>query len=155
MKKAFSFVIAAAILAACLFSELHHAKPDFSKAPHFDLVPSAEAQVIQPGSGNIVTAYATTTGSGAMTMLAAPNKQARNYILKAVCVNTSATATTALVKDNGTGNVLFPVACPAGLSGAVDFPTPLPQPTVNATVTMTAAAGETTLYFFMEGFTSR
>lgn|GEM_PF-5077651 len=159
MKNKYVFLIAGVLFALAIIVQIPHAQ-HFAPSHLFDdalnFVPSADAQVPPIPQARPVTAYATTTGAGAMDMLPAPaGSNVTNYIYQAMCVNTSAsTQMVAFIKDGST--TLVPIPCAPAVSPVpVNFNPPLRQPTTGTKLTMTASTATTTAYFYMSGFTAR
>lgn len=151
--------VAAFAMFALQFNFNSHDRSVVDNAPRIfagALVPNAEAQTPPIPTAIAVTAYATTTGAGAMDMLAAPATGTRNYVYQVQCVNSSAsTQAVAFIKDGST--TLWAVGCPPAstANGVVNFNPPLRQPTSATKLTMTASTAVTTAYFNMSGFTAR
>ncbi len=158
MKNKQVLIVAGLLFALAIIAQVHRTQPIpnqhlFDDALNF--VPSAEAQVPPIPQAIPVTATATTTGAGAMDLLAAPAANLRNYVYQVFCVNTSAsTQMVASLKDGST--TLAYVSCPpAAAATPVNFNPPLRQPTLGTKLTMTASTATTTAYFYMAGFTAR
>lgn len=158
-------LIIAAVLAVFVFvvNNRQSTAVDFSKANQVakgisdTFVSQAEAQTpIVNQTGQTLTVTATTTGAGAMTLLAAPSTGVRNYITQVQCVNTSAsTQAVASIKSGST--TIWYVGCPPASvnQGIVVFSPPLRQPDTATSLTMTMSAAATTAYMNMSGFTAK
>lgn len=180
MKKEFKVIaiIAAAILFVGFHMLPQHLTP-VSVDPHiaalYDTVKNLDPEMVamaqvapasavpaNPSSvyGAAFTSNATTTGAGAMSMQiykATGNVSVSAtglntmYVYWAACLNTSATAVGATLKD-GTAVAGY-VPCPASAAsmGTTSFNPPI-RITPGVTPTLTATTAESTLYFMLGGY---
>jgi hypothetical protein len=142
-----------------MVSMLHALNPTmtaYAQTAPASAVPATPSSLI----GAAFTSYGTKTDNTAQSMQiykAAGNVSVSStglntmYVYWAACLNTSATAVGALLKD---GTATFGiVGCPASAAsmGTMSFNPPV-RITPGVTPTMTATTGETTLYYMMGGY---